>query len=216
MRKVKKDFTGFTFTYPIDSFYVDDGDTIECVLDLGFRNTKKVSVRLNGVFAPDTRSVDPLEVKAAMSVKHSVIGWLKANAASLACTSISMDKIEGRILGSIHSYRSKDSLSSYLLTSDMALPFNGTGPKPVFSQQHLARIVSRRSQEEAELCRTFLASVFMRGGSLGNVLSVASGETVDSRDIAFTLSLDRGYVVYHGDGDDLEITEKGRKLILGQ
>ena len=40
---------------------VVDGDTIDCLLDLGFTTWKKIRVRLAGIDAPESRTRDLVE-----------------------------------------------------------------------------------------------------------------------------------------------------------
>jgi len=55
---------------------VVDGDTIDVVLDAGFRTTRTERLRLLGVDTPELRSADATKRQGAQAAKDKVAGWL--------------------------------------------------------------------------------------------------------------------------------------------
>jgi len=55
---------------------VIDGDTLELLIDTGFRTTRTERVRLLGVDTPELRSSDPEERERAQAAKTYVEDWL--------------------------------------------------------------------------------------------------------------------------------------------
>ena len=57
------------YTYKADCLRVVDGDTLDCLIDLGFSVWKKVRVRLDGMNAPESRTRDLEEKKLGLAAK---------------------------------------------------------------------------------------------------------------------------------------------------
>ena len=57
------------YTYNAKCERVVDGDTIDCLIDLGFSVWKKVRVRLDGMNAPESRTRDKEEKKLGLAAK---------------------------------------------------------------------------------------------------------------------------------------------------
>ena len=55
--------------------YAIDGDTIKVLIDLGWRIQHTVSLRLNGVDAPELVGVSETQRRAALTVKQAVSEW---------------------------------------------------------------------------------------------------------------------------------------------
>jgi endonuclease YncB( thermonuclease family) len=65
------------YEYKAKVLRVKDGDTFDCLIDLGFGVHHEVEIRMYGVNAPETRTKDPEEKKAGLAAKrylNSLIG----------------------------------------------------------------------------------------------------------------------------------------------
>jgi len=49
---------------------VVDGDTIKCTIDLGFNTWKKITVRMEGINTPESRTRDKEEKKRGLAAKY--------------------------------------------------------------------------------------------------------------------------------------------------
>ena len=58
---------------------VVDGDTIKCTIDLGFSTWKKVTVRMEGINTPESRTRDLEEKKLGLAAKARLIEMLGYN-----------------------------------------------------------------------------------------------------------------------------------------
>ena len=58
---------------------VVDGDTIKCTIDLGFSTWKKVTVRMEGINTPESRTRDKEEKKLGLAAKARLIEILDYN-----------------------------------------------------------------------------------------------------------------------------------------
>ena len=58
------------YTYQAECLRVVDGDTLDCLIDLGFSVWKKVRVRLDGMNAPESRTRDLEEKKLGLAAKE--------------------------------------------------------------------------------------------------------------------------------------------------
>lgn len=77
---------------------VVDGDTIDCVLDLGFGIFCKQRIRLYGIDAPEIHSKDPREKRMADESLGFVTRWISENSKNLIVETFKGDKY-GRMLG---------------------------------------------------------------------------------------------------------------------
>jgi len=131
------------FVYPISSIHhLIDGDTVSVMLDRGFNDTKKISLRLIGLNAPETRTRRALEKKAGLLVKSVVAKWLEDNRdKKLFATSEAKPKYAGRAIGRMWADSEEDSLNTYLLTSGVVKVY--TGGKREFTDEELTGIISK-------------------------------------------------------------------------
>jgi len=89
------------YLYEAELIRVVDGDTIDAWIDLGFDITIRRRIRLWGINAPETRTLD-LEEKAEGKVaKARLEEILSINRGSFSVKSIGVDKY-GRCLGEIY------------------------------------------------------------------------------------------------------------------
>jgi len=58
---------------------VVDGDTIKCTIDLGFSTWKKVTVRMEGINTPESRTRDKEEKKLGLAAKYRLVEILEYN-----------------------------------------------------------------------------------------------------------------------------------------
>ena len=58
---------------------VVDGDTIKCTIDLGFSTWKKVTVRMEGINTPESRTRDKAEKILGLAAKDRLVEILKYN-----------------------------------------------------------------------------------------------------------------------------------------
>ena len=126
-----------TFTFPILSWRVIDGDTVDCLLDLGCDVRLQMAVRLLGINAPEIHGAErPAGLVAAAIVQK----WL-TESQNLTCESVAWDKYGGRLDGSILSNETFD-LSAHLLSRGVAKGYDDTGPKPTFTPEEVAAIAA--------------------------------------------------------------------------
>jgi len=77
-----------------------DGDTVDCMVDLGFDIWVKQRVRLEGIDAPEVRTLDLTEKKQGFVVKDRVIELLENQDNKFILISHSVGKY-GRCIGSL-------------------------------------------------------------------------------------------------------------------
>jgi micrococcal nuclease len=58
---------------------VVDGDTIDVIIDLGFKTWKKVRVRMEGINTPESRTRDLEEKKRGLAAKDRLVEILELN-----------------------------------------------------------------------------------------------------------------------------------------
>jgi len=115
---------------------VIDGDTIDCILDLGFDMMMEARVRLAGIDAPSNRTKDEEEKKYGNHAKE----WLEKhleNADSIIITT-EYDKEKGkygRVLGTI--WVNGTNLNHQMIIEHHAVAYDG-GDKSKLKLMHLA------------------------------------------------------------------------------
>jgi micrococcal nuclease len=102
-------------------FKVIDGDTVDCVIDLGFDITIKERVRLYGIDAPETRTKNLTEKAQGLFVKE----WLENNLASAEVVSLHSKVYArgkyGRVLGDL--YADGENLNLTMLSEKLVKPY---------------------------------------------------------------------------------------------
>lgn len=113
------------FHYKAKVMRVVDGDTIDCMIDMGFDVHHKERVRFYGVNTPETRTRDKEEKIAGLAAKEFVKAKLKENKNSCVVETRLGDKKGkfGRTLGVI--YVDGLNLNSALLKEGHAVPYYG-------------------------------------------------------------------------------------------
>ena len=67
------------YEYNATCLRVIDGDTVDCIIDLGFSIQHKVRVRLAGIDTPETRTRDLDEKKRGLKAKDRVVELINKN-----------------------------------------------------------------------------------------------------------------------------------------
>lgn len=110
------------YTYKIKKINkVIDGDTIEVQIDLGFNIVITQRVRLQGVNAPETRTLDLSEKERGLKAKE----WLEnrvSNSQNLVIQTTKEDKY-GRILGTIYVEGETVPINQIMLSEGLAYPY---------------------------------------------------------------------------------------------
>ena len=79
---------------------VVDGDTLACIIDLGFNITIKQRIRMYGINAPESRTTDLKEKEKGIAAKNRLEQLLKDNDYDCVLKSYGVGKF-GRCLGEI-------------------------------------------------------------------------------------------------------------------
>ena len=125
-----------TFRFPILSAVAIDGDTIRCVVDLGFHLSRRVDVRISGWDAPEMSGPSRA---AGIIVRDWAQAWLDAGYHELE--SWELDKF-GRVLGEIFvGYEDGDSLGNRLAGAGLVKPTSRDGKREPWTEEELARIL---------------------------------------------------------------------------
>ena len=137
------------FIYPVLDYDVVDGDTVKCVLDLGFGARMKMSVRIHGINTPEKRGS---EKTAGLPVRDVLVRWLEGH--ELWAQSLGWGKYAGRCLGSVW-WDSDDgeermTVQDYILQHGLGKPYDG-GSRDEFTQEELDMITAT--------CKTLLEEV---------------------------------------------------------
>ena len=128
------------FIYPVKSFDIYDADTVRTVLDRGFGETKKLSVRVMGIDAPEIRTRNKLEKQAGKLVTSVAAQWL-STVETLIFHSVKRDKYAGRGVGHLHDYDAPDdTLSKYLIGLNVVEAYDG-GTKQAWTDKRLKEII---------------------------------------------------------------------------
>ena len=80
---------------------VVDGDTIKCTIDLGFSTWKKVTVRMEGINTPESRTRDLEEKERGLAAKARLQEILKYNDNQCILKVSGLGKF-GRALATVH------------------------------------------------------------------------------------------------------------------
>ena len=80
---------------------VVDGDTIDCIIDLGFKTWKKVRVRMEGINTPESRTRDLEEKELGLAAKDRLQEILEYNDNRCVLKISGLGKF-GRALATVH------------------------------------------------------------------------------------------------------------------
>ena len=103
------------YEYKAKLIRVIDGDTIDCVIDLGFNVRLKERIRFKGIDTPEVRTRDLEEKKLGFAAKERVQDAFKYSDEFVIITEIDKKGKYGRILGTIMLPDRKISLNQMLL-----------------------------------------------------------------------------------------------------
>jgi micrococcal nuclease len=113
------------WTFPILTYRVVDGDTVDCVIDRGFEETKRLVIRIQGIDAPELHT--PIQKAAAGAVKRAVEAILEQSIMKLRAQTNKPDKYGGRYDGDIIC---QGLLSQILLDAGIVHPYDGQTKQP--------------------------------------------------------------------------------------
>lgn len=99
---------------------VIDGDTIDVVIDLGFRVDHRTRVRLFGIDTPEVRTRDLEEKARGFKAKERLIELLERNQNQITLTSNEWGKF-GRALATI--YVDGVDINQQLILENLAVPY---------------------------------------------------------------------------------------------
>jgi micrococcal nuclease len=112
-----------TYEYRCTLVRVTDADTMVVTIDLGFRLTATMPIRLLGLNAPE------LKTTAGKAARVWTIDWFTAHPELSIVTQKDPEKY-GRWLGVISPVPDGPSLNDELIERDMAKPWDGQGARP--------------------------------------------------------------------------------------
>ena len=107
------------YEYEAQLVRVIDGDTVDCILDLGFDIKYKCRIRLKGIDTPETRTRDLEEKKRGFAAKERVQELLNDNNTFVVKTELDKKGKYGRILGTII-LNNDETINQILLTEGHA------------------------------------------------------------------------------------------------
>lgn len=128
------------YVYRVEQIRVIDGDTLAVEIDLGFRLSYHVSVRLEGINTPE---ITGPERSAGLVVKMFVQEWVSAHKGHLMVRSIKLDKYADRVVGDIVTdEKPSESLAEALRERGYTTDVTREGRVGSFTQQQLESIAS--------------------------------------------------------------------------
>ena len=107
------------YEYEAQLIRVIDGDTVDCILDLGFDIKYKCRIRLKGIDTPEIRTRDLGEKKRGFAAKERVQELLNDNNTFVVKTELDKKGKYGRILGTII-LNNDETINQILLTEGHA------------------------------------------------------------------------------------------------
>jgi endonuclease YncB( thermonuclease family) len=134
-----------TFTYPFTLVRIIDGDSVEGIADLGFHLSRRVTVRINGINAPERTGP---EKDAGLLVSQCMMLWFNLRVGKIQLASKELDKY-GRVLGEIQGVTKPDEpsdmLSHWLLTAGLVKAYDGGARAPYTAAQLKAVIATAKN-----------------------------------------------------------------------
>ena len=111
------------YTYHATVDRVVDGDTIDLIIDLGFKITTNQRIRLRGINTPETYNVkkDSEEYKAGMKAKEYVLKRMEENQNHVIIETEKDIGKYGRYIGIIRMADSNESLNDELVNKGLAV-----------------------------------------------------------------------------------------------
>jgi len=112
------------YTYNAKVEKIVDGDTVLATVDLGFNTWKKVTIRLNGINAPESRTTNQEEKTKGLAAKSRLQQLLGTNQNNFVLISFGVDKY-GRCLGELYLDLNSPSINNTLILEGHAVLYNG-------------------------------------------------------------------------------------------
>lgn len=122
------------FFYAAEVKKVIDGDTFDCVIDLGFDVLIKSRVRLYGLNTPESRTKDAAEKEMGLKAKAYATDWLTRHKFVYIKTVLDKTEKYGRTLANVYSSPNVEDPTTACLNTDMlqsgnAREYFGVGDK---------------------------------------------------------------------------------------
>jgi len=111
------------YSYKFDLIRVIDGDSLEVSIDLGFYITKKTTIRIANIDAPETRTLDLNEKSYGLRAKRVVEEWFTSRRDKELIIKTKLIDKYGRYLGLI--YCEDECLNDYLLDENFVWSYDG-------------------------------------------------------------------------------------------
>lgn len=139
-----KNRTRKVYTNEILWFNVIDGDTVQCMIDLGYNMYHKIMARLDRIDAPETRKKNLTERIAGEKVKDLVNLILSK---AFTDSYIYLDAYElikhdgrGRVIADIWMGTHNRNMSSILIQMGVARPYDGAEARGSWTEEELVNI----------------------------------------------------------------------------
>ena len=115
-------FTAALYTYKVNQVLrVIDGDTIVVNIDLGFNLSLTETIRIKGIDAPETRTIDYKEKVRGIASKAFAATWFQGKQLLIKTTK---DDKYGRMLGDFICVETGDVFSEVMLTANHASTYD--------------------------------------------------------------------------------------------
>ena len=115
-------FTAALYTYKVNQVLrVIDGDTIVVNIDLGFNLSLTQTIRIKGIDAPETRTIDYKEKVRGIASKAFAATWFQGKQLLIKTTK---DDKYGRMLGDFICVETGDVFSEVMLTANHASTYD--------------------------------------------------------------------------------------------
>ena len=122
------------FVYRIEAVTkVVDGDTVDCVFDLGFDVMFKSRVRLLGIDTPESRTRDLEEKKYGLAAKEFLTKWVTSGGLTIKTIKDARGKF-GRILGELWCFNTN--VNEKMIEEHHAVRYTGQSKKYIV-EEHL-------------------------------------------------------------------------------
>lgn len=127
------------YVFPLKSFVVHDGDTVDVDLDLGFDITFHIALRIFGVDCPELNTSAGKKVRDILTES---LAMMRDRGIALHVSSNEWDKYGGRVVGDILLGLSQTPISSRLLLLKLAQPYTGDVKKTPWTDAERARVTA--------------------------------------------------------------------------
>jgi micrococcal nuclease len=122
------------FFYSAKVLSVVDGDTFDCMIDLGFSVHLKARIRLYGINTPESRTKDLKEKEMGLKAKEFTKDWLTRHTTIYVRTVVDKNEKYGRVLAEVYSSPNTDDpytarLNTDIIQAGYAREYFGVGDK---------------------------------------------------------------------------------------